>query len=129
MNPGTLASFKFKRIEKGLVVTITMSIPFRFKDRVTELSSIFKDEQNPPLERALFSIEFVLRHKNIVTHRSSSARTLNFLQYHSVDVVAVLLAILLLLALVIKKLIGSLIRRIVKFGDYDGQKPLKRKVA
>jgi hypothetical protein len=63
-------------------------------ERLTELSLIFKDQQNTPFEKAIFNMEFVLRHKNVVQFLGSSARTLNFLQYHSLDVIATLLTVL-----------------------------------
>jgi glucuronosyltransferase len=79
-----------------------------------KLSSIFLDQQNPPLERAVFWIEYVLRHQGAV-HLRSAARDLSNIEYYSVDVIAVLLLGLLtsayinflILRAVLRKCFGS----------------------
>jgi glucuronosyltransferase len=64
------------------------------RETAQKLSSIFRDQQTQPLDRAVYWVEYVLRHKGAV-HLRSAARDLNYVQYFSIDVMAVLLVILL----------------------------------
>ena len=78
-----------------------------------EISSIMKDRQTSPLEKAIFSIEHLLRHKNVLEYRSSNARSLNFLQYHSIDVIAFLLTAILTIIIVLKKIVSYVYVKII----------------
>jgi glucuronosyltransferase len=87
----------------------------RFKDNVKKLSAIFQDQPDKALDRAVYWTEYVLRHKGIfrafissllekrilksvprclftgAVHLRSAARDLTFIQYHSLDALAVLI--------------------------------------
>lgn len=66
-----------------------------YPKKARELSDLFHDQIDKPLDRAVYWTEYVLRHKG-ARHLRSAARDLNNLQYHSIDVIAFLLAVLLL---------------------------------
>ena len=55
------------------------------------LSRIHHDQPVKPLDRAVFWIEFVMRHKG-AKHLRVAAHDLSWFQYHSLDVIAFLLA-------------------------------------
>jgi glucuronosyltransferase len=63
-----------------------------YRETAQKLSKIFLDQQTKPLDRAVFWVEYVLRHKG-APHLRSAARDLNYIQYFSLDVLAVLLVI------------------------------------
>jgi hypothetical protein len=58
-----------------------------FHQRAKALSNVFRDQPDKPLDRAVYWTEYVMRHKGAV-HMRSAARELNFIQYHSIDVMA-----------------------------------------
>ncbi|XP_054869634.1 UDP-glucuronosyltransferase 2A2-like [Amphiprion ocellaris] len=62
------------------------------------LASLHKDQPMKPLDRALFSIEFVMRHRGAAHLRTESYR-MPWYSYYSVDVLLFLLAVALLSAL------------------------------
>jgi glucuronosyltransferase len=65
----------------------------KYSNKAKELSSIYRNQPQTPVERAVFWTEYVMRHKG-AAHLRSAARKLNYFQYRSMDVVAFLLAIL-----------------------------------
>ena len=75
-----------------------------------KLSVIYRDQIDKPLDRAVYWIEYVLRHQGAV-HLRSAARDLNFIQYFSIDVIATLV-LLFALGLALSVLIlRALIRK------------------
>ncbi|KAM9486445.1 UDP-glucuronosyltransferase-like isoform 1-T1 [Clarias gariepinus] len=64
-----------------------------YKEKITELSLIHKDRPIEPLELAVFWVEFVMRHGG-AEHLRPAAHHLNWIQYHSLDVIGFLLLIL-----------------------------------
>ena len=70
-----------------------------FTANVKARSAVMRDQETTPLERAVFWIEYVIRHKG-AGHLKSSMPELNFAQAHSFDVIG-FLAFVLLLSLVI----------------------------
>lgn len=66
----------------------------RYKERMTEISAIHKDRPIEPLDLAVHWIEFVMRHKG-ADHLRPAAHDLNWIQYHSLDVIAFLMAVVL----------------------------------
>ncbi|XP_054895930.1 UDP-glucuronosyltransferase 2B15-like [Poeciliopsis prolifica] len=67
-----------------------------YREKMKELSSLHRDQPMKPLDRAMFWIEFVMRHKGAAHLRTESYK-MSMIQYHSIDVLAFLLAISLLL--------------------------------
>ncbi|XP_063096757.1 UDP-glucuronosyltransferase 2B17-like isoform X1 [Cavia porcellus] len=62
-----------------------------YKHNAMRLSSIQRDQPMRPLDRAVFWIEFVMRHKG-AKHLRPLAQNLTWYQYHSLDVIGFLLA-------------------------------------
>uniref|UniRef100_A0A8C3VPU3 UDP-glucuronosyltransferase n=1 Tax=Catagonus wagneri TaxID=51154 RepID=A0A8C3VPU3_9CETA len=63
--------------------------PF-YKENVIRLSAIQHDQPVKPLDRAVFWIEFVMRHKG-AKHLRPAVHDLTWYQYHSLDVIGFLL--------------------------------------
>lgn len=94
----------------------------RYKKRATELSALLRDQPQPPVERAVYWVEYVIRHKG-APHLKSGAEHLNFFQYFLVDVIAV--AVLVTLATV--SLVCWVLTKLCKllFGQQSKDKKLK----
>jgi hypothetical protein len=82
-----------------------------YKEKVQLLSKLFRDQPDKPLERAVFWTEYVLRHKG-ASHLRSPARDLSFIQYHSLDVIGVLLAGIFIVLFVTIKIVKFIFRKI-----------------
>uniref|UniRef100_A0A8P4K1H8 UDP-glucuronosyltransferase n=1 Tax=Dicentrarchus labrax TaxID=13489 RepID=A0A8P4K1H8_DICLA len=66
-----------------------------YREIMTTLSNLHRDQPMKPLDRAMFWIEFVMRHKG-AKHLRTESYKMSMIQYHSIDVVAFLLAVILL---------------------------------
>ncbi|XP_013870088.1 UDP-glucuronosyltransferase 2C1 [Austrofundulus limnaeus] len=66
-----------------------------YREKMKELSSLHRDQPMKPLEQAMFWIEFVMRHKGAAHLRTESYK-MSTIQYYSIDVMAFLLAIILI---------------------------------
>uniref|UniRef100_A0A8C2RC52 UDP-glucuronosyltransferase n=1 Tax=Capra hircus TaxID=9925 RepID=A0A8C2RC52_CAPHI len=62
-----------------------------YKENAMRLKMIHHDQPVKPLDRAVFWIEFVMRHKG-AKHLRPAAHNLTWYQYHSLDVIGFLLA-------------------------------------
>ncbi|XP_072477052.1 UDP-glucuronosyltransferase 2A3-like isoform X3 [Notamacropus eugenii] len=62
-----------------------------YKENAMRLSRIHHDQPVKPLDRAVFWIEFVMRHKG-AKHLRPASHDLTWYQYHSLDVIGFLLA-------------------------------------
>ncbi|XP_008071635.1 UDP-glucuronosyltransferase 2B4-like isoform X3 [Carlito syrichta] len=62
-----------------------------YKENAVKLSRIHHDQPAKPLDRAVFWIEFVMRHKG-AKHLRAAVHDLTWFQYHSLDVIGFLLA-------------------------------------
>ncbi|XP_058646510.1 UDP-glucuronosyltransferase 1-6-like isoform X1 [Onychostoma macrolepis] len=69
-----------------------------YKQRMEKLSAIHNDRPMQPLDLAIYWTEFVMRHKG-ADHLRPAAHDLNWLQYHSLDVIGFLLFIVLIVTL------------------------------
>ncbi|XP_005908557.1 UDP-glucuronosyltransferase 2B17 isoform X4 [Bos mutus] len=86
-----------------------------YKKNVMWLSSIQRDQPMKPLDRAVFWIEFVMRHKG-AKHLRPAAHNLTWYQYHSLDVIGFLLACVATAAFVITKCYLFCYRKFLKTG-------------
>lgn len=82
-----------------------------YREKMTTLSKLHRDQPMKPLDRATFWIEFVIRHKGAAHLRTESYK-MSTIQYYSLDVVAFLLALILLVLLVFMLAIKFLWRRL-----------------
>ncbi|KAK2839587.1 hypothetical protein Q5P01_013327 [Channa striata] len=65
-----------------------------YKENIVKLSQIHLDRPMEPLDLAVFWTEFVIKHKG-AAHLRVAAHDLNWIQYHSLDVIGFLLIIVL----------------------------------
>ncbi|XP_051026305.1 UDP-glucuronosyltransferase 2B31 isoform X3 [Acomys russatus] len=73
-----------------------------YKENAMRLSRIHHDQPVKPLDRAVFWIEFVMRHKG-AKHLRVAAHDLSWVQYHSLDVIGFLLACVVTVVFIITK--------------------------
>ncbi|XP_033181236.1 UDP-glucuronosyltransferase 2A2-like [Mastacembelus armatus] len=66
-----------------------------YREKMKKLSDLHRDQPMKPIDRAIFWIEFVMRHKGAAHLRTESYK-MSRIQYYSIDVVAFLLAVVLL---------------------------------
>uniref|UniRef100_G3S6S5 UDP-glucuronosyltransferase n=1 Tax=Gorilla gorilla gorilla TaxID=9595 RepID=G3S6S5_GORGO len=86
-----------------------------YKENVMKLSRIHHDQPMKPLDRAVFWIEFVMRHKG-AKHLRVAAHNLTWIQYHSLDVIAFLLACVTTVIFIITKCCLFCFRKLAKTG-------------
>ncbi|XP_006873824.1 PREDICTED: UDP-glucuronosyltransferase 2B31-like isoform X1 [Chrysochloris asiatica] len=75
--------------------------PF-YKENAMRLSAIHHDQPVKPLDRAVFWIEFIMRHKG-AKHLRPASHDLTWYQYYSLDVIGFLLACVAIVTFVIIK--------------------------
>ncbi|NWW03952.1 UD11 glucuronosyltransferase, partial [Oreocharis arfaki] len=68
----------------------------KYKENIQRLSDLHLDRPIHPLDLAVHWVEFVMRHKG-APHLRPAAHDLNWVQYHSLDVIAFLAAVALLI--------------------------------
>ncbi|XP_066242117.1 UDP-glucuronosyltransferase 2B31-like isoform X1 [Saccopteryx leptura] len=73
-----------------------------YKENAMKLSRIHHDQPMKPLDRAVFWIEFVMRHKG-AKHLRPASLDLTWIQYHSLDVIGFLLVCVATVIFVITK--------------------------
>ncbi|KAM6307415.1 UDP-glucuronosyltransferase 1A9-like [Aegotheles albertisi] len=66
-----------------------------YKENIKRMSDLHLDRPIHPLDLAVYWVEFVMRHKG-APHLRPAAHDLNWVQYHSLDVIAFLLVVVLL---------------------------------
>lgn len=66
-----------------------------YREKMKALSNLQRDQPMKPLDLAMFWIEFVMRHKG-APHLRTESYKMSTIQYYSIDVVAFLLAVILL---------------------------------
>ncbi|XP_054584587.1 UDP-glucuronosyltransferase 2B31-like isoform X3 [Eptesicus fuscus] len=86
-----------------------------YKESALKLSRIHHDQPVKPLDRAVFWIEFVMRHKG-AKHLRPAAHDLSWFQYHSLDVIGFLLACVATATFVITKCVLFCCRKLFKTG-------------
>lgn len=82
-----------------------------YREKMKVLSNLHRDQPMKPLDRAMFWIEFVMRHKGAAHLRTESYK-MSMIQYHSIDVVAFLTAVILLIFTVFVSAVMFLWRRV-----------------
>nr|XP_048298173.1 UDP-glucuronosyltransferase 2B17-like isoform X2 [Myodes glareolus] len=90
---GAAISLDFRTMKRADLLNALEAIiynPF-YKMNAMWLSTIHHDQPMKPLDRAIFWIEFVMRHKG-AKHLRPLAHNLTWYQYHSLDVIGFLLA-------------------------------------
>ena len=75
---------------------------FIYKEKMVNLMSVHQDHAIKPLDLAVFWTEFVIRHKG-ADHLRPAAHNLNWIQYHSLDTMGLLVAIVMTIAFLVVK--------------------------
>jgi UDP:flavonoid glycosyltransferase YjiC (YdhE family) len=88
----------------------------KYKNKIQHLSNVYRDQLDKPLDRAVFWVEYVLRHKGAM-HLRSPARDLNFFQYFSLDVIGALLAAIFIAIYMIFATLRFLVRKVCGSGS------------
>ncbi|KAG9480648.1 hypothetical protein GDO78_012226 [Eleutherodactylus coqui] len=81
-----------------------------YKDNALRISQIHHDQPVKPLDRAVFWIEFVMRHKG-AKHLRPAAHDLTWYQYHLLDVIGFLLVCLFIIIYIIMKIFSFCCRK------------------
>lgn len=82
-----------------------------YRETMKTLSNLQRDQPTKPLDLAMFWIEFVMRHKG-AKHLRTESYKMGWMQYHSIDVVAFLLSIVLLVFIVFISAIKFLCQKV-----------------
>ena len=89
------------------------------------LSSLYRDQPQTPLDRAVFWVEYVIRHKG-AHHMRSAARDLNIIQFYCLEVISVIIGAIVLLVYIFYTIIRKMFAVLCgKTRGKEGQK-LKR---
>ncbi|XP_055384245.1 UDP-glucosyltransferase 2-like [Condylostylus longicornis] len=100
-----------------------------FKIKAKEVSKIYKDQPLTPLETAIFWVEYVARHKGAV-HLKSGGQELSFIEYHNLDVWAIILMAFFIPLCLVQMCLRSICRKICrknKKEEVSQKKPKKSK--
>nr|DBA28776.1 TPA: hypothetical protein GDO54_009079 [Pyxicephalus adspersus] len=81
-----------------------------YKENALRISRIHHDQPIKPLDRAVFWIEFVMRHKG-AKHLRPASHDLTWYQYHCLDVIGFLLVCLVTILYIIAKIFLCLCRK------------------
>ncbi|KAM4854477.1 UDP-glucuronosyltransferase 2B15-like [Thomomys bottae] len=87
-----------------------------YKKNAMWLSAIHHDQPVKPLDRAVFWIEFVMRHKG-AKHLRPLAHNLTWYQYHSLDVLGFLLACVATVTFLVMKCCLLIYQKFLKMGN------------
>lgn len=74
-----------------------------YREKAQMMSRNFRDQPEPPMERALWWIDYVLRNPDVTFLQSEKLREMNYAHKHSVDVIAFLVLVTLVLIILILK--------------------------
>ncbi|XP_026110764.1 UDP-glucuronosyltransferase 2C1-like isoform X1 [Carassius auratus] len=97
-----------------------------YKESIMRLSRIHHDQPMKPLDRAVYWIEFVMRHKG-AKHLRVQAHDLSWYQYHCLDVVAFLLSIVALITFLFIKTCRCLFRKCFRKTRPDAKAQKRKK--
>ncbi|XP_047118228.1 UDP-glycosyltransferase UGT5-like [Schistocerca piceifrons] len=92
----------------------------RYRERAKQLSQLFRDRPRPPLEEAVYWVEYVIRHRG-APHLRSAALDLAWYQYLLLDVAACVVAVAVSLMLAIYWLLRR-VKYFITRESVDGQK-------
>ncbi|PNJ12629.1 UGT2B4 isoform 2 [Pongo abelii] len=99
---GAAVSLDFNTMSSTDLLNALKTVINDYKENAMKLSRIHHDQPVKPLDRAVFWIEFVMRHKG-AKHLRVAAHDLTWFQYHSLDVIGFLLACVAAVIFIITK--------------------------
>ncbi|XP_075798862.1 UDP-glucuronosyltransferase 2B17-like [Microtus pennsylvanicus] len=115
---GAAVSLDFRTMTRADLLSALEAVidnPF-YKKNAMWLSTIHHDQPMKPLDRVIFWIEFIMRHKG-AKHLRPLAHNLTWYQYHSLDVIGFLLACVAAIAFLAIKSFLFIYRKIVTTGN------------
>ncbi|XP_028283983.1 UDP-glucuronosyltransferase 1-1-like [Parambassis ranga] len=83
----------------------------RYKENIQRLSALHRDRPHDPLDLSVYWTEFVMRHKG-AKHLKAAVHDLNWIQYHCLDVIALLATVLLVFVVLTTKCIKLCFRKL-----------------
>ncbi|XP_060236835.1 UDP-glucuronosyltransferase 2B31-like isoform X2 [Meriones unguiculatus] len=89
-----------------------------YKQNAMRLSRIHHDQPVKPLDRAVFWVEYVMRHKG-AKHLRPAVHDLSWVQYHSLDVIGFLLACVVTVIFVVTRCCLFCCQKFVKAGKKE----------
>ena len=75
----------------------------RFAENAKTISKRYRDQPKRPLETAIYWVEYVARH-NGALHMHSAGQDLNFIAYHNIDILLIVIVFLVSLFIFIRSL-------------------------
>ncbi|XP_068086153.1 UDP-glycosyltransferase UGT5 [Anabrus simplex] len=84
-----------------------------YRENAKRLSKLFRDQPETPMERAVYWVEYVIRHKG-APHLHSAALDLYWFQYFLLDVILVILGVVVLSAVLIYFSIKTVLKMLTK---------------
>ncbi|KAM4618376.1 UDP-glucuronosyltransferase 2A1-like [Polymixia lowei] len=82
-----------------------------YTDNMQRLSRLHRDQPVKPLDQAVFWIEYVIRHRG-APHLQAQSYKMSWFVYHSVDVIATLITVVLLMTFICIAIVRCLWRKI-----------------
>lgn len=98
----------------------------KYEKNVIKIANRLMDQPQTPIERAVFWVEYVLRHDG-AQFMQTSARYLNSFQYNNFDVYAVFLVILAILIFLPILLVRKIFKTLFKSSQNERNKKTKKK--
>lgn len=99
---------KKEELKSTLIELLTNKV---FTEKAQLMSWNFRDQPETPMERALWWIAYVLRNPDVSFLQSKPLKEMNYILKHSIDVIAFLTVVLLLILILIVKLSICLLRK------------------
>lgn len=92
---------------------------------VQGISFRYRDQQQTPIENAIYWVEHVTRHQG-AAYLKSAAQRLNWWQYHNVDVLLIIFVVMVLLLIVLPITIYKLLKKLLLKGERTQSTKVKR---
>jgi len=93
-------------------------IYIRYKENAIKLCKIFHDQPIKPLDKAVYWIEYVIRH-NGAHHLKTAGNKLNWFQFLSIDVILVLIITIFLFFIFSFYVIKCIYKFVTEFRKYN----------
>lgn len=93
------------------IMVLTPALLSRYKDAISKMSALFRDQQESPVERIVYWTEYAVRHKG-ARHMRSPELDLNWIQFLSLDILATVLFVLYLTYRLFKYILRSCLKAV-----------------
>ncbi|KAG7245503.1 hypothetical protein INR49_010954, partial [Caranx melampygus] len=98
-------------LDRHIFVESLMTVLYNssYRENMQRLSRLHRDQPMKPLEKAVFWIEYVVKHKG-ARHLQTQSHKMSWFVYNSVDVIATLLLVVLLITFICISIVRLLVR-------------------